>query len=82
MATTSHTINSIGLVIDIIGVAILWRYGLPEPLSREGAVYIIAEQSDKTEKLKAARYDFLSKIGLTLILCGFLFQLGSNFVTT
>jgi hypothetical protein len=77
----SHLINSTGLVLDIIGVVIIWRYGLPEPLSREGAVYIIAEQSDQAEKLKAARYDLLSKIGLVLVLGGFVFQLLSNFVT-
>ena len=79
---TSHLINSIGLVLDIVGVVIIWRYGLPEPLSREGAIYIIAEQSDRAEKLKAARYDLLSKIGLFLVLAGFALQLASNFVTT
>ncbi len=58
----------------------IWRYGLPEPLSREGKVYFIAEQSDETEKVKAARYDLLSKIGLVLVIGGFVLQLFSNFV--
>jgi hypothetical protein len=77
----SHLINSTGLVLDIIGVVIIWRYGLPEPLSREGAIYLIAEQFGQAEKTKAARYDLLSKTGLVLVLGGFVFQLLSNLVT-
>ena len=80
--STSHWINSLGLVLDIVGVVMIWRYGLPEPLSRKGAIYIIAEQSDQAEKAKAARYDLLSKTGLGLVLVGFLLQFLSNFVNT
>jgi hypothetical protein len=80
--STSHWINSLGLVLDIVGVVMIWRYGLPEPLSRKGAIHIIAEQSDQAEKAKAARYHLLSKTGLGLVLVGFLLQFLSNFVNT
>jgi hypothetical protein len=76
----SNLVNSFGLVFDIIGVVFIWRYGLPEPLSRKGAIYIIAEQTDEAEKAKAAKYDLLSKIGLGLVIGGFLLQLASNFI--
>jgi hypothetical protein len=59
----------------------IWRYGLPEPLSREGKTYLITGQVDETEKAKAERFDRLSKIGLVLVLGGFLLQFFSNFVT-
>jgi len=78
--TTSTAVNSIGLLLDIAGVVMVWRYGLPESLSREGAQYIITEQTDEAEKAKAARFDLLSKIGLALIVAGFAFQLLSNFL--
>jgi len=78
----SSLVNNIGLVLDIAGVVMIWRYGLPEPLSREGKVYIIAEQSDEVEREKAARYDLLSKIGLVLVIGGFVLQLLSNFATS
>jgi hypothetical protein len=63
---SSHVISSFGLVLDIVGVVMIWRYGLPEPLSRTGAVHLILEQSDEAERAKATRYDRLSKIGLAL----------------
>ena len=73
-------VNSFGLALDIVGVALIWRYGLPEPLSRKGAIYIIAEQTDEAESAKAAKYDVLSKIGLGLVIGGFFLQLASNFI--
>lgn len=76
----STMINSIGLVMDIVGVFILWRYGLPEPLSREGHIFIITDQIDQDERDKAASYDRWSKFGLFLLIAGFVFQLVSNFV--
>ena len=76
----SNLVNSVGLALDIVGVVFIWRYGLPEPLSRTGATYLIAEQADETEKAKAAKYDLLSKIGLGLIIGGFVLQLASNFI--
>jgi hypothetical protein len=77
---TSTVVNSIGLVFDIAGVVMVWRYGLPQTLSREGVQYIITEQTDEAEKAKAARFDLLSRIGLILIIGGFALQLLSNFL--
>jgi len=55
--STSSLVNSIGLLCDIVGAVLIWRYGLPEHISRTGAVHLIAEQTDETEKAKAKRYD-------------------------
>ena len=78
----SNIVNSVGLVLDIVGVVLIWRYGLPEPISREGHNYIILESHDEAEKIKAAKYDRLSKIGLSLVILGFALQLASNFIPT
>ena len=78
--STSSLVNSIGLLCDIVGAVLIWRYGLPEPISRTGAVHLIAEQTDETEKAKANRYDRIARSGIVLLVGGFVLQLVSNFL--
>lgn len=78
--TMATCINSIGLVLDIIGAILLWKYGLPPSLSREGHVAIIQEQDDEAEAEKAKWYDLLGNVGMGLLLAGFVLQLASNFL--
>ncbi|MDX2253199.1 MAG: hypothetical protein NW202_13015 [Nitrospira sp.] len=73
-------VNSLGLVFDIIGAVLLWRYGLPEAVSRTGAIALILEQDDKAEAAKTKRYDLLSSCGMILLVVGFVLQLLSNFL--
>jgi len=73
-------INSIGLVLDITGAIFLWRYGLPEALSREGHSYIITGEIDAAEAAKAKSYDRWAKVGLSSLVAGFFCQLVSNFI--
>ena len=80
--TNSNLINSLGLFLDIIGVILIWNFGLPDSISREGHTFITTEGSDEREKARAARYDRWSKIGLSLVIVGFVVQLVSNFITT
>lgn len=67
--------NSLGLVLDIAGAVMLWRYGLPEAVSREGFNYLVLERQDEAEKRKAERYDKWARIALSLIVTGFALQL-------
>tara|TARA_R110000796_G_scaffold252631_3_gene389366 strand:- start:27960 stop:28196 length:237 start_codon:yes stop_codon:yes gene_type:complete len=76
---TSNTINTIGLVFDIIGVLMLFKYGLPSEISKEGTVFLAVQKSDESEKKKWKKYNFWSKVGLVLILIGFTFQIISNY---
>jgi hypothetical protein len=78
--SVSHLLNSVGLVLDIVGVAAIWFYGLPEPLNLEGRKYLITGLIDEATKAKARRFHALSKLGLALIIGGFLLQFLSNFV--
>jgi hypothetical protein len=66
--------------MDIAGAVLLWRYGLPEALSREGHNFVITGQSNEAEIAKAARYDRWSRAGLGLLIAGFCLQLVSNFL--
>jgi hypothetical protein len=73
------TLRTVGLVFDICGVVFVFKYGLPEPLSREGSIYLILEQTDEAEKAKARKYDIWARVGLWLLLIGFILQLFGNY---
>jgi len=74
------SINSAGLVLDIVGALLLWKYGLPEAINRDGAVHLVLEQTSTEEIAKARYYDGIAKIALTLLILGFALQLLSNFM--
>lgn len=79
-ALVANSVDAFGLVLGIVGVLLIWRYGLPEHLSRTGAIHLILEQSDDHEASKANDYVWTSRLGLSVVLVGFGFQLASHFL--
>lgn len=77
--TISNILNIIGLSFDIIGVLMLFKFGLPPEINRSGLIAICCEEEDENEKVKAKKYDKFSRIALGLIVFGFVFQLLSDF---
>jgi len=73
-------VNSFGLICDVMGALLVWKYGLPEAISRTGAIHIIAEQSDDDEISKAKKFDRWARLGIGLLVLGFILQLASNFI--
>jgi hypothetical protein len=71
-------LNSIGLVFDIAGVVLLFKFGLPEEISRTGSSALLIEERDETEVRRARLYDRLGGLGLGLLILGFVVQLVSN----
>ncbi|HOO49957.1 MAG TPA: hypothetical protein PLK94_01565 [Alphaproteobacteria bacterium] len=69
----SQTVNSIGLVFDIVGIFILvkdqWR-----ALPKVGLIGIIHGKKSVTEIINKFR------IGVIFVIAGFIFQLISNFL--
>jgi len=53
--TIANGVNSLGLVCDIIGAYLVWKYGLPERLSGAGHLYLVGK-TDEAEIAKAKRY--------------------------
>ena len=80
MENSSAWVNSLGLALDVVGVILIWRYGLPEHINRNGAQHLLLEGADESEQKKAARYDLLSRLGLLLLILGFGLQALSNFL--
>jgi hypothetical protein len=76
---TGNCINGIGLILDIAGALLLWRFGLAPSIDRSGTTHIITEQVDEAEVRKGKRYDRFGRTGIALLVLGFVFQLASNF---
>ena len=71
--------NNIGLSLDAIGVVIIFIFGISSDLNRDGAVGLLVENSDEEAK-KARKHDCISKIGLVLIIIGFILQIIGNLI--
>ncbi|MDD5456572.1 MAG: hypothetical protein PHV30_06015 [Candidatus Margulisbacteria bacterium] len=80
MVGLSNILNSLGLILDIVGACMIFKFGLPENINKEGHSHLILEQIDEKEKKKAQNYDSFSVVGLSLLIFGFLLQLISNFI--
>lgn len=76
----SIAINSIGLILDIIGVVILFKYGLPSEVSKDGQVFIAASPHNEEERRKYRKFQLWSKFGLGLLVVGFGLQIISNYL--
>jgi hypothetical protein len=76
----SNLINSIGLAFDIIGVLLLFKYGLPSEISKTGSVGMTFQQTDHEQIRKWKIYNRWSWAGLGFIITGFALQLVSNFI--
>ena len=71
-------IGSFGLLLDIVGAILLFRYGLPESISREGHTILVTEQIDEKEVRLANFHDRMGRLGLSLLIFGFALQLVAN----
>ena len=72
--------NTAGLALDAAGAALIWKFGLPPKVDREGHSQLILEQIDEEERAKAAKFDKRSGFGFGLLILGFLIQAASNFL--
>lgn len=79
---TQQIINVIGLTFDIIGVLMLFKYGLPSDINKNGHISIITTQVDNDEIHKYKKYKRLSYIALSSIIIGFILQALSTIWTS
>lgn len=74
-------INSIGLILNVFGAFLIWKYGLPsETMLLRGASIEIIGPIDKADADKAKEYDRYSHGGFALLVIGFILQIISNFI--
>lgn len=85
LSTVPEIVNSIGLFLDIVGVSLLFKFGLPAEVKRDGSSgihfwAIVDENAKESEQAKAKRYDQISYVALSLIVFGFVLQIISNWI--
>ena len=74
----SAIISSIGLLLDVAGAVIIYRFGLPENIDRSGTKYIVGVEVDEAEIAMAKFYDRMSFVGISLLVIGFSLQALGN----
>ncbi|MCW3082950.1 MAG: hypothetical protein JWP12_316 [Bacteroidetes bacterium] len=77
---TCYLINVIGLCFDLIGVLILFKYGLPADVSRDGIQSMNMAGADPDEAKKWKKYNILSRIALLFLICGGVLQIISTWL--
>lgn len=70
-------IATIGLVLDIIGVILLFRFGLPPSVDIRPRVPYLG-RGDPEEIKKARLYDKISLVALVVLIAGFVLQIIGN----
>ena len=79
-------LNSIGLILDMVGVLLLWRYGIPnKPLAPKGTLFSEwIDEVPEAEKGRAHRNRLarllIDNLAYLFLFLGFVAQLASNFV--
>ena len=75
-------VSSTGLILDIAGVALLFKYGLPADVRETGGTVILwgGGKSNEEARTEHRHYKRMSRIGLGCLVVGFLLQLISNFL--
>ncbi|MGA7750983.1 MAG: hypothetical protein WCA63_12660 [Gallionella sp.] len=88
---TAQIINTIGLLLNIAGVILVFFYGFPQPTHEEGVSLgfgdvqplpdgrTVGQHNEDVRKTKAT-YLCLSRLALGLIILGFVFQLWATWV--
>ena len=84
--TCQQFLNSVGLLLGMVGVLIIFRFGPPQPSFETGVSLgledgtplpdgrTVAEHNSQVQQLRA-RYSRMSKVGLMLVFIGFSLQL-------
>lgn len=74
--------TSAWLILDMIGVVVVFFFGLPPSVTRRGADYVVNRPSSETERTarqrEARTNAFMATLGLLLLFFGFGLQLAGN----
>jgi hypothetical protein len=70
-----RALNLIGLFLNLVGILILFRYGMPFHVPTGGAVSLILERRDQAEIALERRYTVYGYIGLGCLIVGTICQM-------
>lgn len=77
----SKIVNSIGLILDVVGVVLIFKFGLPPNLFKlvNGPTWGDMEPSSEQAAINK-KYAKINFVGLCFLIAGFCGQLISNFL--
>jgi hypothetical protein len=76
---SANAINSLGLILDMIGVCVLFKFGFPQP-DLGDHINIVAEGKDPDAPKRRRLYVGMSLLGLVCLVGGFGLQLGATWL--
>lgn len=65
----------INIILGFMGTLILFFFGVPIDINKNGSINLVIERTDKKIKTKYKVYKFLSWIGLLFLIASFIVQL-------
>jgi hypothetical protein len=82
---SSAMLNSLGLVLDIIGAMLLWHYvadaSFKQRDMKPGAMHMLELGEVTVEEARAFQIaKWMSRLGIALLILGFILQLWSDWV--
>ena len=77
---TAKVVGSLGLVLDIVGVCILFRFGFPQP-DLDDSIKIVGRGKDPEVAGKRKLYMTMSIVALLFLVAGFGLQLTAIWMT-
>ncbi|HEY5048917.1 MAG TPA: hypothetical protein VII49_12960 [Rhizomicrobium sp.] len=73
-------LNSLGLVLNLAGVLLLFRYGMPYRTRTDGAQSILLEKKDESAIRVERMYGVYGWTGMVLIVTGTILQITANWL--
>jgi hypothetical protein len=70
----ANVVGSLGLILDILGVCILFKFGFPQP-DLDDSIKLVLEEKDKDAPRRRRVYVAMSLTGLVCLIGGFGLQL-------
>jgi hypothetical protein len=71
----NRVLNIVGLAFNLIGILILFRWGMPFRMPTGGAIPYVAETIDAKEAAIEHIYSICGYVGLFLLILGTVFQI-------
>ncbi|TPK71576.1 hypothetical protein FJ527_26400 [Mesorhizobium sp. B2-4-18] len=78
--SATQIFNILGLVLTLVGVVVLFRYGMPYKVRSGGMDLIGIEQTNQNEIALEKRYDLFGNCGLVCIIAGTILQIAANVI--
>jgi hypothetical protein len=69
-----NALTFFGLLLTALGAGLLWKFGIPPSIDREGKTRIVIFGENEEEKKTAKKYDRFAGSGFFLIIVGSVLQ--------